>query len=141
MVWAGFIRLRIGAIGRVLYTFGYHKMRSISPLPEGLVAGTLLIFCRTFLVLKLTFTLVLTLYGLFGWYVTAVPNQFGAKCPKVLQTGKHFKIFYGRLLGTDLLTTSPAGITHIQTFAGCGLNHFILFSKFAVIFWHVIITL
>lgn len=89
-VWTGFIRLRMDAIGGVLYTFGYHKMRRISPLPEGLIAGSLLIFCRTFLVLKLTFTLVLTLYELFGWYVTAVPNQFGVKCLKVLQIGKDF---------------------------------------------------
>jgi len=78
----------MGATGGVLYMFGYHKMRSISPLPEGLVGGRLRIFCRTCLMLNLTFTLVLTLYVLFGWYVTAVPNQFGAKCPKVLQTGK-----------------------------------------------------
>jgi len=93
-VWAGFIRLRMGAIGGILYTFGYHKMRSISPLPEGLVAGRLLIFCRTFLVLQLTFTLILTFYVSFGWYVTAVPKQFGAKCPKVLQTGgKKIKYF------------------------------------------------
>ena len=78
----------MGAIGAVLYTFGYHKMRRISPLPEGLVASSLLIFCRTFVVLKLTFALVLTLFVSFRWYVTAVSNQFGAKCPKIFQTGK-----------------------------------------------------
>jgi len=76
-VWTGFSRLRMGAIGGVIYIFGYHKQRRISPLPKGLVAGSLLIFCRTFRVLKLTFTLVLTLCVSFGWYVTAVPNHFG----------------------------------------------------------------
>ena len=117
-MWTGFIGLRMGAIGGILYTFGYHKMRRTSPLPEGIVAGSLLIFCRTFLALEFTFTLALTRYFLFGWYITAVPKHFGVKCQKVLQTGKNFKIFYGRLLATDLLTTFLACITDIQIFTG-----------------------
>jgi len=68
-------------------------MRRIFPLSEGLVAGIFLIFCMTFLVLKLTFTFVSKLYVLFGWYVIAVPNQFGVKCPKALQIEKKIKYF------------------------------------------------